>query len=168
MAEVLQPTKEADFTFGQEEPFRLSAGGELQPATLRYAIYGELTPARDNVILVCHALSGSARAGDWWAEMFGPDGVFDLERHCIVCANVLGSCYGSTGPTSLNPQTGLPFGPDFPMVTISDMVRSQALLLDHLGIETVEAVIGGSIGGLQALEWAVRYPARPRKSRASG
>lgn len=168
MAKTLQPTQEADFTFAQDRPFRLAAGGELQPATLRYAIYGEPAPARDNVILVCHALSGSARVADWWAEMFGPDGVFDLERHCVLCSNILGSCYGSTGPTSLNPATGQPFGPDLPMITISDMVRAQALLLDHLGIDTVEAVIGGSIGGLQALEWAVRFPDRLRKCIAIG
>ncbi len=159
----MDPTKEADFTFAADEPFRLMAGGELRPVTLRYAVYGEMSPARDNVILVCHALSGSARAADWWADMFGPDGVFDLERHCVVCANVLGGCYGSTGPTSPNPATGRPYGGDFPVVTVADMVRSQALLLDHLGVEQAQAVVGGSIGGLQALDWAVRYPERLRR-----
>jgi homoserine O-acetyltransferase len=164
----VQPTKEADFTFAHDEPFSLCAGAALQPVTLRYAVYGKMSPSRDNVILVCHALSGSARVADWWQEMFGPDGAFDLERHCVVCANVLGSCYGSTGPTSLNPRTGQPYGPDFPMITVADMVRTQALLLDHLGVEQVEAVIGGSIGGLQALEWAVLYPDRLRHCIAIG
>jgi homoserine O-acetyltransferase len=168
MPQPVPPTKEADFTFAQDRPFHLSAGGELQPVTLRYAIYGEMTSARNNVILVCHALSGSARAADWWEDMFGPDGVFDLDRHCVVCANVLGSCYGSTGPNSINPKTGRPYGGDFPPVSIADIVRSQVLLLDHLGVEQLDAVVGGSIGGMQALEWAARYPERLRRCVAIG
>jgi homoserine O-acetyltransferase len=165
---TVEPTKEADFTFAQDEPFRLSAGGELRPVTLHYAVYGRMSPARDNVILVCHALSGSARAADWWEDMFGPDGAFDLDRDCVVCANVLGSCYGSTGPTSIDPETGQRYGGDFPAVSIGDMVRSQVHLMDHLGVEQMKAVVGGSIGGLQALEWACRYPERLRNCIAIG
>src|SRR5204863_6900782 len=121
---------------------------------------GELSPRRDNVLLVCHALSGSARVADWWPEHFGPGNPFDTSRFCVLGINVLGSCYGSTGPKSLNPQTGKRYGGDFPMVGVNDMVRAQARLLDHLGIEKLYAVVGGSIGGLQALSWAVHFPER--------
>ncbi len=160
MSDSLPPALEGDLNLGSTEPFRLERGGELRPASLHYAIYGGLNERRDNVILVCHALSGSARVADWWPQLFGPEGVFNLERDCIVCANILGSCYGSTGPTSINPATGAPFGPDFPLITIRDIVRSQALLLDHLGVDRVRVVIGGSIGGMQALAWATDYPER--------
>src|SRR4051794_34375011 len=112
----VEPVREADFTFARDEPFHLTGGGVLQPVTLRYAIYGQPSSAVDNVILVCHALSGSARVADWWPQFFGPGLPFDPERFCIVGVNVLGSCYGSTGPRSLNPGTGRPFGPDFPVV----------------------------------------------------
>ena len=129
---LLEPSHEGDFTFATNEPFALLAGGALQPVTLRYAVYGRLNERRDNAILVCHALSGSARVGDWWPQLFrtpgNANGVFDLDRDCVVCANILGSCYGSTGPRSLNPATGRPFGADFPLVTVPDWVRSQALL----------------------------------------
>jgi homoserine O-acetyltransferase len=157
---TLQPTSEGDFTFACDAPFALELGGALQPVTLRYALYGKLNARRDNAVLVCHALSGSARVADWWGDMFAPGGAFDTERDCYVCANILGSCYGSTGPSSINPRTGKPYGPDFPLITIGDIVRSQALLLDHLGIGRIRAVIGGSIGGMQALQWAVDYPER--------
>jgi homoserine O-acetyltransferase/O-succinyltransferase len=168
MTKPIEPTHEADFVFAQDRPFRLDAGGELQPVTLRYARYGAMNAARDNVILVCHALSGSARAADWWSEMFGPERPFDPERHCILCVNVLGSCYGSTGPTSLNPHVGQPYAGDFPVVSIGDVVRSQAVLLDHLGVEQLYAVVGGSIGGLQALAWATTYPERVQRCVAVG
>src|SRR6266542_4207342 len=147
MDPVLQPTSEGDFTFACDEPFRLDAGGQLQPVTLRYALYGTLNARRDNAILVCHALSGSARVADWWAEMFGR--AFDTEHDCIIGINIIGSCYGSTGPISTSPRTGEPYGPDFPLVSLADMVRAQARLLDHLGVERVRVVIGGSIGGMQ-------------------
>jgi len=125
-------------------------------------------------VLVCHALSGSARVADWWPEMFSTlasataaregnsrtDGVFDLERDCVICTNILGSCYGSSGPTSINPATGKPFGPDFPLVSIRDIVRAQAHVLDELGVKHLRTVIGASIGGMQALQWAVDYPER--------
>jgi homoserine O-acetyltransferase len=172
MGAGLQPTREGDLTFAVDAPFRLEAGGALQPITIRYAIYGELNAARDNAVLACHALSGSARVGDWWPEMFAasaqgkardeaaPDPVFDVSRDCVVCTNILGSCYGSTGPTSINPATQEPWGPDFPLVHIRDVVRAQAIVMDALGIEHLRTVIGASIGGMQALQWAVDYPDR--------
>jgi homoserine O-acetyltransferase/O-succinyltransferase len=121
-------------------------------------VYGELNQRRDNAVLICHALSGSARAADWWPEMFG--NVFDLSRDCVICTNILGSCYGSSGPTSINPATHQPFGPDFPLVTIRDIVRAQAHVLDELGVKRLRIVIGASIGGMQALQWAVDCPER--------
>src|SRR5215207_3252464 len=122
MSKGIEPAFEGDFTFAHDEPFQLAAGGELQPVTLRYAVYGTMSPRRDNVLFVCHALSGSARVGEWWAELFGPGKAFDLDRYCVVCSNVIGSCYGSTGPTSINPATGRPYAGDFPVVSIHDMV----------------------------------------------
>ena len=151
----LEPTLEGDFTFAVDTPLRLDCGGELKPVTLHYAIYGKL---RERATLVCHALSGSARVADWWEGMFGPGRPFDAERECVIGINVLGSCYGSTGPTSTNPRTGKPYGPEFPLITIRDMVRAQERLLQHLGVERLNVVIGGSIGGMQALQWAVDYP----------
>lgn len=169
MSAGLAPTLEADFTFAVDEPFGLATGGLLQPVTLRYALYGELTKARDNAILVCHALSGSARVADWWPQLLGAGQPFDTSRYCVIGINVLGSCYGSTGPRSENPQTpGLAYGGAFPFVTISDWVRSQARLLDHLGIERLYAVAGGSIGGMQALQWAVDFPERVERCIAVG
>jgi homoserine O-acetyltransferase len=157
---VLEPTFEGDFTFAADAPFALERGGSLQPVTLHYAMYGRLNARRDNAILICHALSGSARVADWWADMFAANGAFDTDRYCCICANVPGSCYGSTGPASINPQTGLPYGPDFPLISIGDIVRSQAALLDHLGVERLHTVVGGSIGGMQAMQWAVDFPER--------
>src|SRR5215510_906315 len=168
MPEPIQPSYEGDFIFAENEPFALESGGSLRPVKLRYTIYGELNERRDNAILVGHALSGSARVGDWWPQLFGEHGVFDLSRDCIVCANIIGSCYGSTGPHSINSATGKPFGASFPLVTVRDWVRSQALLLDHLRIEKVRAVIGGSIGGMQAVQWAIDYPGRVERSIAIG
>jgi homoserine O-acetyltransferase len=164
MPQVIQPAVEADFTFAITEPFALERGGHLQPVTLHYAIYGDLDRSRERVILVCHALSGSARVADWWPELFSQQGPFDIEQYCVIGVNIIGSCYGSTGPTSLNPVDGARYGPDFPLVTVGDIVRSQALLLEHLGIEKLHAVVGGSIGGMQALEWALRYPERVERS----
>ncbi len=172
MSTTLQPTREGDVVFAQDAPFRLEAGGSLQPVSIRYAVYGELNQRRDNAVLICHALSGSARAADWWPEMFSntpsrakdacdPVGsVFDLSRDCVICTNILGSCYGSTGPASLNPATGRPYGPDFPLVSVRDIVRAQSHVLDELGVQRLHIVIGASIGGMQALQWAVDYPER--------
>ena len=167
-AVVLEPTREGNFTFAADRPFRLAEGGALSPVALRYAMYGELNAARDNAVLVCHALSGSARVADWWAEMFGSSGAFDPARYCIIGTNVIGSCYGSTGPSSINEQTGEPWRSDFPVVTISDMVRAQGQCLDHLGVKRLHAVIGGSIGGMQALQWAVDFPERVERCIAIG
>lgn len=176
MGAGLQPTREGDLTFASDAPFRLESGGALQPVTVCYAIYGELNAARDNAVLVCHALSGTARVADWWPEMFAqtsflplnpneqlsraPGAVFDVSRDCVICVNILGSCYGSTGPTSIDRATGKPYGPHFPVIHIRDIVRTQSHLLDALGIEHLRTVIGASIGGMQALQWAVDYPDR--------
>jgi homoserine O-acetyltransferase len=169
MAVAIEPTFEGDFTFANNEPFRLSAGGALQPVSLRYARYGDLNEARDNAILVCHALSGSARVADWWPQLVGPNQPFDPKHHCVIGINVIGSCYGSTGPCSAHPQKpGQLYGSDFPLVTVGDMVRAQTRLLDHLGIERLHTVIGGSIGGMQALGWAVDFPDRVERCIAIG
>jgi homoserine O-acetyltransferase len=161
MSAGLEPTIEADYTFAEDEPFVLAGGGRLRPVTLRYALYGELNRSRDNAILVCHALSGSARVADWWPQLFGADGLFDTTRYCVVGVNVLGSCYGSTGPSSPNPlKPGETYGGDFPLVTVGDMVRAQARLMDSLRVERLACVIGGSVGGMQALHWAVNFPER--------
>ncbi len=162
MDAALEPTFEGDCTFAADEPFQVS-GGALQPVTLHYALYGTLNERRDNAILVCHALSGSARVADWWPQLFGARGLFDTARDCVIGVNVIGSCYGSTGPSTINPQTGKRYGGDFPLVTISDMVRAQARLLDQLGVSRLRAVVGGSIGGMQALRWAVDYPEQIEK-----
>ncbi len=154
---AVEPTLERDFTFAVDRPFVLEGGGALQTVTLRYAVYGNLNEQCDNAVLVCHALSGSARISDWWPAMFDSDG-FDTSRLCIIGTNVIGSCYGSTGPISRDTQRNAPYGPEFPVITIRDMVRAQAQLLDHLGIAHLRAVIGGSIGGMQALQWAVEFP----------
>lgn len=167
MGTHIEPTTEADCTFARSKPFRVS-GGELRPLTLRYATYGALNEQRDNAVLVCHALSGSARVGDWWPELFGPGRPFDTRRLCVIGVNVIGSCYGSTGPRSIDSRMGKPYGGDFPLVTISDMVRAQSLLLERLGITRLRAVVGGSIGGMQAVQWAVDLPERVERCVAVG
>ena len=155
------PTFEGDYSFAHRRPFQLSGGGQLQPVTLHYAMYGRLNQKRDNMVMVCHALSGSARTADWWPDVIGEGRALDTSRYCVVCVNVIGSCYGSTGPASTNPQTGEPYGSNFPLVTISDIVRAQAkLIFDELSIKRLHTVIGGSIGGMQALEWAISFPDR--------
>jgi homoserine O-acetyltransferase len=167
MSAALEPTYEGDFTFAAEQPFQVS-GGALQPVTLRYALYGALNERRDNAILVCHALSGAARVADWWPELFGLNGLFDTARDCIIGVNIIGSCYGSTGPRTINTRTEQPYSGDFPLVTISDIVRAQARLLDHLGVQRLRAAIGGSIGGMQALRWVVDFPDRVERCIAIG
>jgi homoserine O-acetyltransferase len=154
------------------EPLRLDSGASLAPFTIAYEQYGELNAARDNAVLILHALSGDAhvagrlssedRRPGWWDGLVGPGKPFDTERYCIICSNVLGGCKGSTGPSSTNPATGLPYGSDFPVLTIGDMVAAQARLLDRLEISTLLAAVGGSMGGFQALEWAARFPGRVR------
>lgn len=151
-----------------DPPLALECGRSLSPVTQAYEIYGELSPNRDNAILIFHALSGDAHVAGyhtpedpkpgWWDVMVGPGKPFDTEKYVVVCANIIGGCKGSTGPSSVNPRTGKPYGPSFPMVTLGDMVQAQKRLIDHLGIKRLLAVSGGSMGGMMALDWAVRYP----------
>ena len=168
------------------DPVRLDCGGELHPIRIAYETYGTLSPQRDNVILVCHALSGDAHAAGiaqtapqestrdgfgaadrdgsagkglgWWDGMIGPGKAFDTDRFFVVSTNLLGGCKGTTGPSSTDPATGRPYGADFPVITVADMVRTERAFLDVLGIPRLTAVAGGSLGGMQALEWAILYP----------
>lgn len=164
----LQPDIEADFLLNNGAPFALESGSVLPQASLHYAIYGKLNDTRDNAVLVCHGLSGSARVADWWEEMFRNGHPLDPRTHCIIGINALGSCYGSTGPASINPETGAPYANDFPVVSIRDIVRGQVQLIDHLGIDRLRAIIGPSIGGMQALQWAVDFPDRLEHCFATG
>lgn len=158
------------YTFAQDEPFRLESGATLSPVTLAYETYGRLNHDRSNAILILHALSGSAHAAGyhhaddpkpgWWDSCIGPGKAFDTNRFFVICSNVLGSCYGSSGPQSIDPVTGKPYGLNFPVITIGDMVRAQTRLIDHLGIEKLLCVAGGSMGGMQVLEWAAHHPER--------
>jgi homoserine O-acetyltransferase len=168
------------------EPVRLDCGRELHPVRVAYETYGSLSPQRDNVILVCHALSGDAHAAGfaktpgaastrdgfaaddrdgaagkalgWWDGMIGPGKAFDTSRYFVVATNLLGGCRGTTGPSSPDPATGAPYGTGFPVITVADMVRTERAFLDALGIERLAAVAGGSLGGMQAFEWAILYP----------
>jgi len=155
--------------FEPDKPLRLDAGVDLAPFQIAYQTYGTLNAARSNAILVCHALTGDQHVANvhpvtgkpgWWESMVGPGRPIDTERYFVICPNVLGACMGSTGPASTNPQTGEPWGLDFPMITVRDMVRAQAMLLDHLGIESLFSIAGGSMGGMQVLQWASTYPQR--------
>ncbi len=157
------------FTFANpHNEMILENGSQLGPVTLAYETYGTLTPEKDNVILILHALSGDSHAAGyytekdskpgWWDIMVGPGKGIDTDKYFVICSNMLGSCMGSTGPSSINPKINRPYGIDFPFVTIGDMVSAQKMLLDHLGIQQILSVIGGSIGGMQVLEWCVRYP----------
>src|SRR6266702_5100236 len=155
--------------FGADKPLKLDAGVELAPFQIAYKTYGPLNSARSNTVLVCHALTGDqhvanvhpvTKKGGWWETMVGPGRPIDTERYFVICPNVVGACMGTTGPSSMDPKTGMPWGLSFPVITIRDMVRAQAMLLDHLGIETLFAVAGGSMGGMQVLQWAASYPQR--------
>jgi len=158
------------FTFATDEPMRLESGASLGPVTIAYETYGRLNQDGSNAILIVHALSGSAHAAGyhseadakpgWWDECIGPGKAFDTNRYFVICSNVLGSCYGSTGPSSLNPATGKHYGLSFPVVTVSDMVKAQVKLIDYLGIDQLLCVAGGSMGGMQVLEWAANHPTR--------
>src|SRR5688572_20392133 len=167
------------------EPLALDCGRTLHPVRIAYETYGTLSPARDNVILVCHALSGDAHAAGlsptpvaestrdgfraeerdgsvgrglgWWDGMIGPGKAFDTDRFFVVSSNLLGGCRGTTGPSSTNPVTGRPYGSGFPVITVADMVRTERALLNELGITRLAGVAGGSLGGMQALEWAVQH-----------
>ncbi len=154
---------------GRASPLGLDGGGELGPFPMAYQTYGTLNADRSNAIMVCHALTGdqylvgphpiTGKAG-WWEEIVGPGKVLDTRRYFVLCANVLGGCMGTAGPREIDPQTGRRYGLHFPVITVRDMVRSQALLLDHLGIEKLFCVIGGSMGAMLVLEWAASFPDR--------
>ncbi len=142
------------------EPFPLECGGTLPELQLAYRTWGRLSPGRDNAVLVCHALTGSADVDLWWPRVLGPGRALDPARDFVVCSNVLGSCYGSTGPGSIDPGSGAVWGKRFPEITVRDMVRAQAQLLDALGVPSLALVVGGSLGGMQVLEWGVSFPER--------
>ena len=155
--------------FGADKPLRLDAGVELSPFQIAYQTYGTLNAERSNAVLACHALTMDQHVANvhpvtgkpgGWDTLVGPGKPIDTDRYFVISSNVVGSCMGSTGPASTNPKTGKPWGLDFPFITIRDMVRAQAMLLDHLGIDTLFAVIGGSMGGMQVLQWAASYPER--------
>ncbi len=168
LAEVETPTSEL-VRFSAGAPLKLDCQRLLAPFQIAYKTYGTLNADKSNAILVCHALTGdqhvasdnpvTAKPG-WWTSLIGPGLPVDTNRFFIICSNILGGCMGSTGPASLNPATGQPYGIDFPVITIGDMVNAQARLIDHLGIDQLFAVIGGSMGGMQVLEWAARYKDR--------
>lgn len=140
------------------EKFNLELGGALPSLTVAFHTYGTLNAGRDNVIWVCHALTANSEVASWWPGMVGEGKLMDPEKHFIVCANILGSCYGSTGPLSTNPETGLPWFRSFPVITIRDQVNAHEVLRKHLGIRKIHTILGGSIGGFQALEYAIMYP----------
>lgn len=149
--------------------FQLESGDRLQSVNIAVEMVGHLSPAKNNVILLCHALTGDTRAvGDssrpgWWDGMAGPKGFIDTNCYAVLTMNVLGGCYGTTGPSSINPETGRPYGSLFPKITIRDMVRAQQQCLRQMGIEQLQAVIGGSMGGMLALEWAIMFPEQVKK-----
>jgi len=166
--EADQPTSSV-VTFPADRPLPLDSGGLLAPLTVAYQTYGSLDAARANAVLVCHALTGDQHVANvhpvtgkpgWWTAMVGPGRPIDTDRFFVICANVVGGCLGTTGPASLNPATGRAYGLDLPVITIRDMVRAQAMLVDHLGIETLFCVAGGSMGGMQVLQWAGLFPER--------
>jgi len=155
--------------FPADQPLELDSGVQLAPWQIAYETYGTLNADKSNAILVCHALTGDQYVAStnpvtgkpgWWDLMVGPGKPIDTNHYFVVCANVLGGCLGTTGPASINPETGVPYGLDLPVITIRDMVRAQARLVDHLGVDTLFTVIGGSMGGMQVLQWAASYPER--------
>ena len=158
--------------FVSKEPFQFANGGSIPSLTIRYETYGELNAAKDNTVLVCHALSGDhhcagyhegAEKPGWWDNMIGPGKPVDTSRYHVICSNCLGGCQGTTGPGSINPETGQPYNLSFPRLSIKDMVNAQKLLLDHLGIRSLHSVIGGSMGGMQAMQWMISYPDIPKR-----
>lgn len=156
--------------FVSSECFHFESGGSIPELRLRYETYGRLNQARDNAILICHALTGDhhcagvysleERKPGWWNFMIGPGKPINTSRYFVICSNVLGGCKGSSGPGSINPETGTPYHLNFPRLTVRDMVRAQAMLIDALGIECLHAVVGGSMGGMQTLQWVIDYPDR--------
>src|SRR5215510_8244005 len=155
--------------FAADKPLKLDAGVALAPFQIAYQTYGTLNADRSNAVLICHALTGDQHVANvhpvtqkpgWWERMVGPGRPIDTERYFVICPNVVGACMGTTGPASINPEANETAGLEFPVITIRDMVRAQAMLLDRLGIKTLFAVAGGSMGGMQVLQWAVSYPER--------
>lgn len=156
------------FTFERDSFLELECGEKLESVTLAYETYGKLDSSKTNAILICHALSGDANAAGyhdekedkpgWWDNMVGPGKGIDTNKYFVICSNVIGGCQGSTGPYSINPKTNIPYAMDFPVVTIEDMVNAQKKLIDFLGIERLHSVVGGSMGGMQALQWSISYP----------
>lgn len=147
-------------TFRSAEPFKLEKGGELHGLTIAYHTYGTLNPQRDNAIWVCHALTANSDVADWWPHTVEAGCFLDPSRWFVICANIIGSCYGTTGPLSVNPATGMPYYDEFPQLTIGDLARAHSLLADHLGLGSIHALVGSSVGGFQAVEWACREPER--------
>jgi homoserine O-acetyltransferase len=167
--EAESPRESQVVRFGPERPLKLDSGIALSPFQIAYKTYGRLNAQRSNAILICHALTGDQHVASvhpvtgkngWWETMVGPGKPIDTERYFIICSNVVGGCMGSSGPSSIDPRTGNPYGLEFPVITIRDMVRAQAMLIDHLGIDTLFAVAGGSMGGMQVLQWAESFPER--------
>lgn len=169
MNQPLRPVQTQSVTlFGERDPFRFDCGAALPSVSVAYETYGTLNGPGDNAILICHALTGSAHAGGfssddpksagWWEPIVGPGRALDTDRYFVICSNILGSCYGTTGPAAINPSTGRPFGLSFPQMTVRDMVRLQKALMDFLGVHSLVTVLGGSLGGMQALEWALMEP----------
>jgi len=150
-------------SFHYNQPFRTEGGATLASLTIAYHTYGELNAAKNNVIWICHALTSNANAADWWPGMVGKNCVFDTDTNFVICANIIGSCYGSTGPLTNDAATGAPYFNSFPQLTIRDMVQAHILLRRHLGIETIAVLAGGSMGGYQVLEWAVIESQRIQK-----
>ena len=169
LAQIAHPQSEI-VHFPAHEPLPLDCGASLAPFSIAYQTYGELNAAKSNLVLVCHALTGDQHVANihpvtgkpgWWETMVGPGKPIDTNRYFVLCPNVIGGCMGSTGPSSINPATGRPYGLGFPVITVRDMVRAQArLLLDHLNIPDLLCVLGGSMGGMQVLEWAATYKDR--------
>ena len=163
------------YTFAHPpDELELENGERLGPITLAYETYGDLNADKSNAILICHALSGDAhvagyhspddRKPGWWDDCVGPGKAFDTDKYFVICANVPGGCKGTTGPSSIDPKTGSPYGLSFPVVTVADMVNTQRHLIDHLGIDQLLTVVGGSMGGMQALQWTIAYPHRVRSA----
>jgi homoserine O-acetyltransferase/O-succinyltransferase len=155
--------------FSADRALQMDAGGRLDQWTIAYQTYGALNADKSNAVLVCHALTADQHVANehpitgkpgWWTTMVGPGRPIDTDRYFVICSNVVGGCMGTTGPASLNPATGRPYGLDLPIVTIRDMVRAQAMLIDHLGVDDLFCVIGGSMGGMQVLQWVASYPER--------